>query len=86
LSWSKYHPQMVKLPWFSSMHLRKVLTSFTHGPADESNCAVAPVWCACANSVVWGEASAGADEPPLNQPPTAWPIEEPTATPLGDVS
>lgn len=32
-------------------------------------------------------ASAGADEePPLNQPPTAWPIEEPTATPLYNTS
>lgn len=30
----------------------------------------------------WGVASAGADEPPLKKPPTAWPMEDPTATPL----
>lgn len=36
--------------------------------------------------MAWGDASAGAEEPPPNQPPTAWPMEEPTATPLGGVS
>jgi streptolysin S family bacteriocin protoxin len=71
---------MVKLPWFSSMHLRKLLTSVAHAPDDCCICAVA--WCCWAKSVFWGAASAGADEPPLNQPPTAWPMEEPTATPL----
>jgi hypothetical protein len=70
---------MVRLPWFSSMHLRKLLTSVAHAPVD---CICAVFWCCCANSVFWGVASAGADEPPLNQPPTAWPIEDPTATPL----
>jgi hypothetical protein len=72
---------MLRLPWFSSMHLRKLVTFSAHGPA----CACWPVvltWCACWNSVDVGDASAGALEPPENQPPTAWPIEEPTATPL----
>jgi hypothetical protein len=36
-------------------------------------------WTAAA----WGEASAGAEEPPPKKPPMAWPMEEPTATPLG---
>lgn len=26
-SWSKYQPQMLRLPWLSSMHLRKFWTS-----------------------------------------------------------
>jgi hypothetical protein len=26
-SWSRYHPQIVMLPWFSSRHLRKLRTS-----------------------------------------------------------
>lgn len=72
---------MVKLPWLSSMHLRNWLTSFAHAPVD-SICVV--FWCCCAKSVFWGAASAGADEPPLKKPPTAWPIEDPTATPLGE--
>lgn len=33
--------------------------------------------------VCWGAASAGALEPPLKRPPMAWPMVEPTATPLG---
>ncbi|KAF1913485.1 hypothetical protein BDU57DRAFT_531419 [Ampelomyces quisqualis] len=80
LSWSKYHPQIVKLPWFSSMHLRKLLTSVPHAP---DCCICAVLWCCCAKSEDWGEASAGADEePPLKRPPMAWPMEDPTATPL----
>lgn len=44
-------------------------------------------WLSCAT----GEAlvcstGAASEEPPPNQPPTAWPMEEPTATPLGAVS
>jgi hypothetical protein len=35
-------------------------------------------------AAAWVCVSAGAeDEPPENQPPTAWPMEDPTATPLG---
>lgn len=30
----------------------------------------------------WSTGAAAALDPPLNQPPTAWPMEEPTATPL----
>lgn len=62
------------------MHLRNEFTFSAHGPA----CCWADelTLCCCANSVFWGAASAGALLPPLNQPPTAWPIEDPTATPL----
>jgi hypothetical protein len=70
------------------MHLRKLPTSFAQGP-DWDICADAESvgWCCALNSGVWGAASAGAaEDPPPNQPPTAWPIEEPTATPLGGVS
>lgn len=81
MSWSRYHPQIVKLPWFSSMHLRKLLTSVPHAPVD---CICVALWCCWEKSVAWGDAAAGSDEepPPLKKPPTAWPIEEPTATPL----
>ena len=74
---------MVRLPWLSSMHLRKLLTSVAQAPPC---CADVLTVCCEANSVLWGDASAGALEPPENQPPTAWPIDEPTATPLGAVS
>lgn len=40
----------------------------------------------CIISGLAGAAAAGAavsaEEPPENQPPTAWPMEDPTATPL----
>jgi hypothetical protein len=62
------------------MQVRNFWTSPAHAPVD---CICAVPWCCCANSVFWGEASAGAeDEPPLKKPPTAWPMEDPTATPL----
>ena len=32
----------------------------------------------------WSTGAAAALDPPLNHPPTAWPIEEPTATPLNN--
>lgn len=59
--------------------------SAAHGLV-EACCWTPALWCWVAKSVdAWGEASAGAEEPPENQPPTAWPIEEPTATPLEGV-
>jgi hypothetical protein len=67
------------------MHFRKWLTSVAQAPDDCCICAVVVSWCWPANSVVWGDASAGAEEPPPNQPPTAWPMEDPTATPLEGV-
>lgn len=40
----------------------------------------------CIVSGIAGAAAAGAavsaEDPPENQPPTAWPMEDPTATPL----
>ena len=56
---------MLKLPWFSSMHLRKLVTFSAQGPL----CACWPVvltWCAFWNSVEVGDASAGALLPPEN--------------------
>lgn len=75
---------MFKLPWFSSIHLRKLVTFSAHGPV--CACALVLTWCWDWKSVLCGLASAGALLPPLNQPPTAWPIEDPTATPLWSVS
>jgi hypothetical protein len=67
------------------MHLRNWLTSFAHAPVlCICEMALSVGWCCAENSVVAvGEASAGAELPPPNQPPTAWPMEDPTATPLG---
>jgi len=56
------------------------------------NCWVAPaqllphccvVWDSpeATGELFWGAASAGAEEPPPNMPPMAWPMEEPIATP-----
>lgn len=74
---------MVRLPWFSSMQRRKLPTSVAQAPLC---CADVLTLCCDANSVFCGAASAGALEPPENHPPTAWPIEDPTATPLEIVS
>lgn len=62
------------------MHFLKSVTWFAH--------TLGAVWFdmvlyACS---VWGAwdstGAAGAEEPPPKKPPMAWPIEEPTATPL----
>lgn len=70
---------MVRLPLFSVMHVLKFLMSPAHTPV---GCVACACWCCCAKSVFWGEASAGAELPPLKKPPMAWPMEDPTATPL----
>ena len=62
------------------MQVRKLFTSTAHAPPCATSAAGV---CCCAKSVFCAEPSAGEDdEPPLNQPPTACPIDEPTATPL----
>lgn len=70
-----YHPQMDMLPWCSSMQLVKLLVAREQ---------LGPHWSFWDCCVAWGEAWAGAsaEPPPLNMPPIAWPMEEPTATPL----
>jgi len=39
-------------------------------------------YCCSAGAVCADWDSAGAEEPPPKKPPMAWPIDEPTATPL----
>ena len=72
---------MVRSPWFWSMQLLKLLTSCaqTEGAWYWE---FMVVWPFSAWARGWSAGAAGALEPPLNQPPTAWPIDEPTATPL----
>lgn len=74
---------MVMLPWFWFMQSVKLLMSAAQGP--EASAAV-EFWlymaldmgcCACCST-----GAAEEDPPPLNIPPIAWPIEDPTATPL----
>lgn len=73
-SCSRYQPQMVSEPSFWSMHCLKLLMSFSH---------TLGAWYSDeAAADCWGAASAGADEPPPKKPPMAWPMLEPTATPL----
>lgn len=70
-----YHPQMDMLPWCSSMQFVKLLVAREQ---------LGPHWsfwgCCAACGEAW--AGASAELPPLNRPPMACPIEEPTATPL----
>ena len=69
------------------MHLRKLLTSVWHAPPWEYVELEVCCWCCCAKSVFWADCSAGAEEePPEKRPPIAWPMVEPTATPLDHVS
>ncbi|KAL4786475.1 hypothetical protein BJX76DRAFT_321489 [Aspergillus varians] len=78
------------LPWLSSMHLRKFWTSCSQAGLPQE-LSVALLWYkplsmdwAGAGAACW--ASAGALEPPEKKPPMAWPMEEPTATPLYEIS
>lgn len=70
-----YHPQMDMFPWCSSMQFVKLLVAREQ---------LGPHWSFWGCCVACGEAWAGAsaEPPPPNMPPIAWPIEEPTATPL----
>lgn len=83
-SWSRYHPQMVRLPWLSSMHLRKFRTSVSQAEFSQELLLWYRLWSI---GWAWGAGacwvSAGALlEPPVKRLPMAWPMEEPTATPL----
>jgi hypothetical protein len=66
-------------PWFSSKHLVKFLASISQFLGAFHSFAGA-AWAAT------GAAASGrgadAELPPPKKPPIAWPIEEPTATPL----
>ncbi|RAK76690.1 uncharacterized protein BO72DRAFT_126404 [Aspergillus fijiensis CBS 313.89] len=80
---------MDMLPWFSSMQRRKFCTSVAQAGFSQELLVALPAQRAL--SMAWGAAggaaasaaSAGALEPPpLKNPPMAWPMEDPTATPL----
>jgi hypothetical protein len=81
LSWSRYQPQMVRSPWFWSMQLLKLVTSCAQTPG-AWYWEFMVVWPFSFWARGWSAGAAAALEPPPNQPPTAWPMEEPTATPL----
>lgn len=78
---------MLMLPWFSSMQERKLRTSVSQaGFSHEVLAALLwyrPLSMAWPWAGAWDWASAGALEPPPKKPPIAWPMEDPTATPLG---
>jgi len=69
------------------MHVLKSFTWLSHtlGAVYAEFIAYCPSFC-CARGWSAGAAAASLDEEPLppNHPPTAWPIEEPTATPLSE--
>lgn len=67
------------LPPCSSMHVVNDLVASAQLLPQELFC----VWAAgaAAAALCW-TGSAGAEEPPPKKPPMAWPMEEPTATPL----
>lgn len=74
------------------MQLRKLRTSVAQGAASNELFAalvwyrpLSMAWTSAGGGACW--LSAGALEPPPpNMPPIAWPMEEPTATPLTGVS
>lgn len=69
-----YHPQIDMFPWCSSMQFVKLLVAREQ---------LGPHWSFWGCCAACGEAWAGSEEPPPpNMPPIAWPMEEPTATPL----
>lgn len=75
-SWSRYQLQICMLPPCSSMHL--------------VNCWAAPaqfqpwLWAVLACWVLLYCSAGASEELPVKSEPTAWPMEEPIATPLGE--
>lgn len=73
-----YHPQIDMFPWCSSMQFVKLLVAREQ---------LGPHWSFWGCCAACGEAWAGSEEPPPpNMPPIAWPMDEPTATPLHALS
>lgn len=79
-SCSRYQPQICMLPLCSSMQrVNCWVASWQLLPQLLFCCwlcAATGICCCCCCS------TGAEEEPPLKKPPMAWPIEEPTATPL----
>ncbi|EEP75630.1 conserved hypothetical protein [Uncinocarpus reesii 1704] len=80
-------PSIDMLPECSSMQVRNALISVSQA-CGWPQLLLVLLWYkllsmgAALAGGAWADSAGALDDPPVKKPPTAWPIEEPTATPL----